>query len=257
MAARRTSGPPLLAADGARTAPPRPRRNRENLFALAYGRLEEMTVTCELQPGRSLAMQELQEMTGLGRTPVHQAVSRLAGDTLVIVRPRHGLQIAPVDLARERVLLRLRRDIERFVTRLAAERAGPSQRNQLLHMTRTLRQGRERMTIREFNQLDRRIDRLMIAASGEPFLEHTLRPLHTISRRIGWIYHNWVAAEAGLYPTVDCHLAILDAVASGNAEAAVIAADRLIDFADSMFEPMERAIDPALLDCSLAFLSTG
>ncbi|MBU6499984.1 MAG: GntR family transcriptional regulator [Rhodospirillales bacterium] len=249
MAARPKPGPRLVAANGART--PAPRRNRENLFALAYERLEEMTVTCELRPGRLLAMQELQDMTGFGRTPVHQAVSRLAADTLITIRPRHGLQIAPIDLARERVLLRLRRDLERFVIRLAAERSGPTHRNQLLHMTRTLRQGRKAMTISEFNLLDRRIDRLIMAAAGEPFLEHTLRPLHTMSRRIGWIYHNWVAAEAGLHQTVDCHLDILDAVANRHVEAAVAAADRLIDFADSMFDRMEREIDPALLDCSL------
>jgi hypothetical protein len=32
----------------------------------------------------------------------------------------------------------------------------------------------------------------------------------------------------------------------------VAASDALIDFVDSMFDVMEREIDPALLDCSLA-----
>ncbi len=256
MAARPKAGPRLIAAEGTRTPATRPRRNHENLFALAYQRLEEMTITCELRPGRLLAIQELQEMTGFGRTPVHQAVNRLAADTLVNIRPRHGLQIAPIDLARERVLLRLRRDLERFVIRLAAERSGPTHRNQLLHLTRALRQGRDNMTITSFNLLDNRIDRLMMIAAGEPFLEHTLRPLHTMSRRIGWIYHNWVAAEAGLNQTVDCHLDIMDAVANRHVEEAVAAVDRLIDFADSMFDRMEREVDPALLDCSLDLLPT-
>ena len=93
-------------------------RNRLNLFELANERIEDLIVRCELKPGSFLAMQDLQEMTGFGRTPVHQAVSRLAADTLIVVRPRHGLQIAPIDLARERVLLQLRRDIERFVVGL-------------------------------------------------------------------------------------------------------------------------------------------
>ena len=48
------------------------------------------------------------------------------------------------------------------------------------------------MELVEFNRLDRRMDRLMIAAAGESFLESTLRPLHTIFRRIGWIYHGRV-----------------------------------------------------------------
>jgi DNA-binding GntR family transcriptional regulator len=228
------------------------RRNRLNLANVAYDQLEELIVTCALQPGLFLSIQDLQVKTGGGRTPVHQAVSRLAADTLILVRPRHGLQIAPIDLARERVLLPLRRDMERFVVRLATERAGPSHRNQLLHISRTLRANPGQMSIAEFNMLDRRIDHVLNAAAGEPFLEHTLRPLHTIFRRIGWIYHSWVRAQEGLGKTVDCHLGILDAVVAGKMKEAVAASDRLIAFSDSMFDVIEREIDPALLDCNLA-----
>src|SRR5256886_6939788 len=105
-------------------------RGLVNQVELAYERIEQMLVNCQLKPGRFMAMQDLQELVHFGRTPVLQAVSRLAADTLVIVRPRHGVQIAPIDLARERGLLPLRRDMERFVIRLAAERSGPSERSE-------------------------------------------------------------------------------------------------------------------------------
>jgi DNA-binding FadR family transcriptional regulator len=52
--------------------------------------------------------------------------------------------------------------------------------------------------------------------------------------------------------TVDSHLAILDAVAAGRVDDAVAASDRLIAFSDSMFDVIEREIDPALLDCNLS-----
>jgi DNA-binding GntR family transcriptional regulator len=239
----------LAAADRAAPADLR-RRNRANLFDLAYERIEELIVNCELQPGRFLTMQDLQEATGFGRTPVHQAVNRLTADTLIIVLPRHGVQIAPIDLARERVLLRLRGDIERFVIRLAAERSKSSQHNQMLHLARALRERRKRMTVDEFNAFDRRINRLIIAAANEPFLQHTLRPLHTIFRRIGWIYHTQIASETSLDSTIDCHLAVLDAVADRQVAAAMAASDALIDFVDRMFDQIEQQIDPALLDCS-------
>jgi DNA-binding GntR family transcriptional regulator len=227
------------------------RRNRINFFELAYQRIEEMLVTCALQPGRFLTMQDLQDMTGFGRTPVHHAVNRLAADTLIVIRPRHGLQIAPIDLARERVLLRLRRDIERFVIRLAAERSGPSHRNQMLHMERLLRDKRDSLTLAEFNTLDRRIDQMILAAAGEPFLEHTLRPLHTLFRRIGFIHHSYMAGDARLDGTIDCHIAVLNAVANRHVERAVEASDTLIAFVDGMFDVMETRIDPSLLDCSV------
>lgn len=226
-----------------------------NLSELAYERLEEMIVACALQPGRFLSLQELQDMTGLGRTPIHQAVSRLSADTLFVVRPRHGLQVAPIDLARERTLLRLRRDMERFVVRLATERSDASHRNQFLHIAGALRDRADRMTIDEFNRLDRRIDRLLIAASGEPFLEQTLRPLHTMFRRIGYVYHTWVAPQEGLVRTLECHLAILDAVVSGRVHDAVTASDQLIAFSDSMFDLLGRGVDPALFDCNQEILA--
>ena len=229
-----------------------PRANRTNLAELAYDRLEELIVTCALPPGLLLSMQRLQDDVGVGRTPVYQAVSRLAADTLIVIRPRHGLQIAPIDLARERTLLQLRRDMERFVVRLATERATASHRNQFLHVIHTLREQGGEMTIGEFNQLDRRIDQLFVAAAGEPFLEHTLRPLHTISRRVGWIYHHKICPEAGVGRTVACHLAILEAVAASRVKEAVAASDRLIAFSDSMFEALGQGTDPALFDCNLA-----
>jgi hypothetical protein len=52
--------------------------------------------------------------------------------------------------------------------------------------------------------------------------------------------------------SIACHLAMLDAVAERRPDAAVAAADQLVTFVDSMFDAMERGIDPALLDCNLA-----
>jgi DNA-binding GntR family transcriptional regulator len=230
---------------------------RVNLSDLAYDRLEELIVTCALRPGLFLSIQDLQDHTGVGRTPIHQAVSRLASDTLIIIRPRHGLQIAPVELPRERNLLRLRRDMERFVVRLATERASPAQRAQLAQIAATLRRRADKMPIGEFNQLDRQIDHLLIAATGEAFLEHTLRPLHTIFRRIGWIYHRWVRPTEGFARTRECHLAILDAVVAKRMTEAVTASDRLITFSDSMFDVLGRGIEPTLLDCNLEMRAAG
>lgn len=254
MVSSTRSRPQLVTATTA-TAPDGPRRRTQvNLSDQAYERIEELLVSCELKPGQFLATHELQVLTGFGRTPVHQAVSRLATDTLVLVSPRHGLQIAPIDLTRDRVLLRLRRDMERFVIRLATERSGASQRNQMLHLRRQLMEHGATMSIEQFNLVDRRIDQLFLAAANEPFVEGTLRPLHTIFRRIGWIYHMQTTNHTSLQATVDGHIAVIDAVANGHVDAAITASDGLMDFVESMFLVLEREVDPALLDCSLKSL---
>ena len=248
--ARRKRVLEVVRSEGDREGRPS-RRNRLNFFELAYQKIEELLVHCELKPGQFMTMLELQHITGFGRTPVHHAVNRLSADTLIIIRPRHGLHIAPIDLARERMLLALRRDMERFVIRLAADRASLSHRNQALHIERVLRERRARLTLDEFNSIDRRIDALVLDAAGEPFLVHTLRPLHTLYRRIGYIHHRFMPGQADLSGTIDHHLGILNAIANRRVEEAVKASDALIDYMGQMFTGMETGIDPRLLDCSI------
>jgi DNA-binding GntR family transcriptional regulator len=233
------------------SAPTKTRRSQTNLMEVAYERLEQLIITCDLKPGSFLSIQDLQDITGSSRTPIYQAVNRLATDTLVVIHPRHGIRVAPIDLARERMLLRLRRDLERFVIMLVVERATSTHRTQVMHVARMLREHRETMTISEFNAFDSRIDRLILQAAGEPFLEHTLRPLHTIFRRIGWIHHMHIGGESSVLGSIDAHLAILDAVATRQTEQALEASDRLIVFVEEMFDQLERQIDPSILDCSI------
>jgi DNA-binding GntR family transcriptional regulator len=239
----------LTVAEAPLTKPAR--RSRTNLSELAYDRLEEMIVSCRLRPGLFLSIQDLQEQMEIGRTPIHQAVSRLAADTLITIRPRHGLQITAIDLTRERTLLPLRRDLERFVVRLAAERARSSHRQQLAQLSRQLQRSGRRMTIREFNQLDRQIDQLLIDAAGEAFLAHTLRPLHTLFRRIGYIYHRWVHPQEGMDRTLSSHLAIIEAVAAGRVKDAVASSDQLIAFGAAMLDQLSTTANPLLFDCNL------
>jgi hypothetical protein len=49
---------------------------------------------------------------------------------------------------------------------------------------------------------------------------------------------------------------VLDAVANRHIDQAIAASDELIAFVDSMFDVLEREIDPSLLDWSLAYLDT-
>jgi DNA-binding GntR family transcriptional regulator len=114
-----------------------------------------------------------------------------------------------------------------------------------------LKEKHDTITLDQFNKLDRRVDELLLEASGEPFLTHTLRPLHTIYRRIGFIHHRYMPGQADLSGTIDNHVAILNAFANRRVDRAVAATDALIDFMDSMFDGMESGIDPSLLDCSI------
>jgi len=52
-------------------------------------------------------------MTGIGRTPIREAVQRLAREHLIIVLPQRGLLVSEMDVVRQLRLLETRREIER------------------------------------------------------------------------------------------------------------------------------------------------
>ena len=138
--------------------------------------------------------------------------------------------------------------MERFVIRLAAERASLSHRNQMLHIERVLTERRATVAIDEFNKLDRRIDTLILAAGGEPFLAHTMQPLHTIYRRIGFIYHRLMPGHADLTGSIDRHLAILNAVANRRVHVAVVVGEEFEDRLLRIGESVSHAVPLILIE---------
>lgn len=221
-----------------------------DLTSAAYERIEELFISMRLQPGATLRTQDLQELTGLGRTPVHQAVRRLAAETLLDVQPRNGLRVSPIDLARERRLADLRRDMDRFVIGAVIAQMAGNERARLHHIMRRLDDERATITLDRFNVLDKAFDTLMIQASGERFLDRCLRPLKALGRRAGFLDITQVSGQSGLDETVGHHLAIMQAVLTGDVAKARAMSDQLVEFGLMMLDRLERNIDPALLDVS-------
>ena len=221
-----------------------------DLTTRAYERIEELFVSMHLAPGSHLRTQDLQAMVALGRTPVHQAVRRLAAETLLEVRPRNGLRIAPIDLSRERHLAILRRDLNRFVTEAAIRNMNSNDRSRLTYLRRRLVSEAGTLTVDNFNAIDKALDNLLIQASGERFLERALRPLHAIARRIGYLHLTQISGQAGLDTTIERHLAIMDSILKKDGPAARQASDGLVTFSIELIDELEETIDPQLLDAN-------
>ena len=94
-----------------------------SLTEAAYREIEERIVTLVLRPGEVLSEGVLVEALGIGRTPVREALQRLAREGLVVVIPRRGVMVSDIDVKSQLELLVVRRELERLMARLAAERA--------------------------------------------------------------------------------------------------------------------------------------
>jgi DNA-binding GntR family transcriptional regulator len=68
------------------------------LAELAYWRLRGDIISCRLQPGQHITERGLAKQTGLGVSPVRDALTRLDHDGLVRTIPRKGYQVAPLTL---------------------------------------------------------------------------------------------------------------------------------------------------------------
>src|ERR1700733_7840537 len=91
----------------------------------AYRQIEELICTLQLPPGTLLGEFALAERLGIGRTPIREALQRLALDGLVVVIPRRGILVSEINLQTQLRLLEMRRVVERLMARLAAGRARP------------------------------------------------------------------------------------------------------------------------------------
>ncbi|KAB1073583.1 GntR family transcriptional regulator [Methylobacterium planeticum] len=222
---------PRRAADEARVAP----SGQEDLPDLtltekAYQQLEELITTLALPPGMVLGEQNLVQRLGIGRTPIREALQRLARDGLVVVMPRRGILVSEINVRTQMRLLETRRVLERLIARLAAERATQEERTVFAGLAQAMRAAAAASDDLAFMRLDHQFNELVAAASRNEFAVRALANMAGLSRRF-WYQHYKQAADLPLSATL--HADVCEAVAEREVEAAGAASDRLIDYIES------------------------
>ncbi|MGI4802062.1 MAG: GntR family transcriptional regulator [Janthinobacterium lividum] len=94
--------------------------------------LRDDILACRLRPGAELREQALATQLGVSKSPVREALLRLAQERLVTVRPRQGYHVATVSLAEAADLLELRRVLELACVRGTMARASQAQRESIV-----------------------------------------------------------------------------------------------------------------------------
>jgi len=157
-----------------------------SLAEQAYQLLEEKLVTLDLPPGAQVSEGTLIEMIGLGRTPVREAIQRLAQQELLLVMPRRGLLVTPINRGSMLHILETRKPIERVIVYRAALNAKDSQRSEIAAIARKLTISHENFA--GFLKLDLELDRILDDCAGNPYATAAVSPLRSHCRRF-W-YNN-------------------------------------------------------------------
>jgi DNA-binding GntR family transcriptional regulator len=179
----------------------------------AYLAIRNLIVSLELPPGALIDERRLVETLGIGRTPVREALRRLAQEQLVEVFPRRGMFVTGVDVRDLARISEVRAVLEPEAARLAAERATDEERDELAALGDEIARGSDLMG------LDERIHRTVYAAAHNDLLEKTLGEYYVLALRI-WMIALDLADD--LEAAVEAHRDLITAIVVGNGERAAM-----------------------------------
>lgn len=200
------------------------------LTDLAYQRIEEDIVMLKLKPGGIVSEAQLSKRIGIGRTPIREALQRLAHAGLVVILPRRGILISEIDIRSQLQLLEVRRQVERLVAGNAADRASETERERFHGIADDMLRAAETGDDRAFLRLDGELNDLSVEASRNEFASKAMLLMQPLSRRF-WFIHYQEVADLPLCARL--HAEVARAIANGTRDAACEAMDRLLDYIEA------------------------
>lgn len=190
---------------------------RELLADRAYAELRDRVVTLAIAPGEPIDEDALGAELGIGRTPVREAIKRLALENLVTVFPRRGTFASEINITDLADISDVRTQLEGHAAYRAAQRLSREQRDELDRLLSSLAHSRGSDDTAGLMALDAAVHRFIHRAAGNPFLEETLGRYLNLSLRI---WHLVLDRLPHLFARVHEHDDVLHAIASGDPERA-------------------------------------
>jgi DNA-binding GntR family transcriptional regulator len=182
----------------------------------AYQRILDRIVSLEMPPGSVVNEARLREELKIGRTPIREALQRLARENLVRSIPHRGTFVTDVNITDLARITEVRVVLESHAARLAAEKLNAGDRDSIEELLVLVRRGYVTGQ-RDLMHLDQRIHRTVYRAARNPFLEATLERYFNLSLRLWYLV---LDREVRLREAVDEHIKLLEAVLAGDGDRA-------------------------------------
>jgi DNA-binding GntR family transcriptional regulator len=158
-----------------------------SLSQQAYQRLRDMIVTLQLAPGALINEAVQMEELDLGRTPIREALQRLAYEGLVVLQPRRGAFVGSLSIVDLQQIFELRRTIEGYAASLAAERATPADLAAMQAALDALDMAGPHARPEIYIGIDRNFHRAVARAAHNRFLEPTLSRMYNLNLRLWYL----------------------------------------------------------------------
>lgn len=182
----------------------------------AYLRIRDRIVTLDMPPGSVVNEARLREELGIGRTPIREALQRLARENLVRPIPHRGTFVTDVNITDLARITEVRVVLEAHAARLAAEKLSSPDREAIEKVLRAV-VSRSITDQRELMSLDQQVHRAVYRAARNAFLEATLERYFNLSLRLWYLV---LDRQLRVREAVDEHVELLQAVLGGDADRA-------------------------------------
>lgn len=193
---------------------------------VAYDAIEALISTLQLQPGSPVVEADIAERTGLGRTPVREALLRMVSIGLIVQQPRRGLLVSHIDLADHLDVIQTRRVLESLIASCSARRATSAQRKAIVLCAEKMMKAAGRGRLDEYMWADHELDQVNHQACQNQSAVKCVVPLIVLCRRFWYAYQH----EGDISEGARAHMALAEGIASGNEASAVAGAHQLMDY---------------------------
>jgi len=196
---------------------------------LAYRVLEEMIVTLKLPPGSKISEKALNRSLGLGRTPLREALQRLAIEGTVAILPRSGVIVSAIELGDQLGMIEVRRELEKIIAGRAARLAGVDERRRFSQLALDFARAGATNDESVFIETDREFNTLITATAHNKYVAYAIAPIEAQTRRFWYLYFE---RFGDLQHVSALHAAICRVVAVNDEPGARAASDRLLDYVE-------------------------
>jgi DNA-binding GntR family transcriptional regulator len=193
-------------------APPNPVTEAESGLSASrrvYLCLRRRIVGMDMLPGTRVVERDIAEEFGTSRTPVHEAVQRLADEGLIEIVPRSGTFVSriPLDALDEANLVR--HALETAIIEKAAERVGPEDAARLRAILAEQEAAITANDFATFHRTDERFHALLAELSGYPGVWPIIQQAKTQMDRYRQLT---LPLEGRMAGVLEEHRAVVDAI---------------------------------------------
>ena len=201
------------------------KNSKVRLSDKAYILTRELIVTVQLRPGEQVEESVLEQRLSIGRTPIREALQRLAMDGLLDQVPGRGLFVRSISIDDVKSLFEAMTALEQMIVQLAAQRIRPKEIDMLADINRQHIKALAEKDYLQVTYTNIAFHQGFCKAARNSFLTQAMKGLNHQSERLAYLTYTKEAYPEGVEDynalAVDDHERLLESFRQNNSEEAV------------------------------------